>query len=149
MGLDHAIYTVEQCPGACEHYVDITPIDKREPHIELLDPIITWRKENHLHAWFVEHVNGGEDDGLWSAEVSLEQLAGLAVTIERALESPQYAGEHLAPQAGFFFGSTEMDDYYRADLSRELGEIRQLLADEQLSVESGNPPRRFAYWCWW
>ena len=24
--------------------------------------LITWRKENHIHAWFVDHCNGGEDN---------------------------------------------------------------------------------------
>ena len=148
MGLDHAIYRVINCDGRdCDHYHDDVPADKRIAHLDTKDEVISWRKENWLHAWFVEHVNGGEDNGCWLTEVSLEQLAGLATTIERTIEA--HDPSLLPPSAGFFFGSTDAGDYYWRQLERELGEIRQLLVDEQAHVAAGNPPHRYAYWCWW
>lgn len=72
-----------------------------------------WRKANHIHNWFVANVQDGEDDckSYW---VSREKLMELEELCRRVVENgtEEYASEHLSTGAGFFFGSTDYDEYY-------------------------------------
>ena len=82
-----------------------------------------WRKCNAIHKWFVDNVQEGVDDcgDYW---VSREQLEALRQLILEVLDTKE-AGL-LPPQTGFFFGSTDVDDYYWDDLRRtevELGKV--------------------------
>jgi len=72
-----------------------------------------WRKANAIHAWFVENVQDGVDD-CGQFFVGREKLEELILTIERVLEKrdDEEAQALLPPSEGFFFGSTEKDDYY-------------------------------------
>ena len=74
-----------------------------------------WRKANAIHKWFVDNVQGGRDE-CQETEVSLEQLEKLLDTIELVLDDPSLASDLLPPQAGFFFGGTDLDDWYWEDL---------------------------------
>lgn len=84
-----------------------------------------WRKANAIHKWFVDHVQLGVDD-CSEYEVSLEQLAELLAVIDNVLEHPERAGELLPPQAGFFFGGKEVDDWYWAQLKTTQSELQEL-----------------------
>jgi hypothetical protein len=72
-----------------------------------------WRKANAIHNWFIENCANGLDD-CNEAYVSREQLLELKETCEKALEatSEEEKEELLPTQSGFFFGSTEYDEYY-------------------------------------
>lgn len=72
-----------------------------------------WRKMNAIHNWFVENVQEGTDD-CGTYHVTHKQIEELILTIERVLESrdDEEAQALLPPSEGFFFGSTEKDDYY-------------------------------------
>lgn len=84
-----------------------------------------WRKANAIHKWFVDKVQDGEDN-CSEFEVSLAQLEELLEVIEQVLENPERAGELLPPQAGFFFGSKEMDDWYWEDLKQTQSKLQEL-----------------------
>ena len=73
-----------------------------------------WRKANQIHKWFVENVQENNDDcGTYS--VSEEKLKELLGVVNRALisKSPEIL---LPTQGGFFFGSTDYDEWYVRDL---------------------------------
>ena len=70
-----------------------------------------WRKANAIHKWFVDNVQDGEDE-CQEHYVSREQLYELRDTCLNALYDPDNAQKYLSPSAGFFFGSTEVDDWY-------------------------------------
>ena len=74
-----------------------------------------WRKANAIHQWFVDNCQGGEDDcGEYSVDrEKLQELKDLCLEV---LANPSKSGELLPTQSGFFFGSTEYDEYYRYDL---------------------------------
>ncbi len=74
-----------------------------------------WRKANAVHQWFVQHVQGGEDE-CRPHYVSREQLQELKAQCEKVLAFRHLAVECMPTQGGFFFGSTEYDDYYFNDL---------------------------------
>lgn len=74
-------------------------------------PAAYWRKENHIHQWFVEHVQDGKDE-CQDSYVSREQLHDLVVTCQSVLIDHDKAEELLPTQSGFFFGSTDYDESY-------------------------------------
>jgi hypothetical protein len=84
-----------------------------------------WRKANAIHKWFVDKVQEGVDD-CSEFEVSLEQLEELLAVIDEVLENPERAGELLPPQEGFFFGGTDLDEWYWQDLKRTQSELQEL-----------------------
>jgi hypothetical protein len=94
-----------------------------------------WRKANAIHQWFVDNVQDGEDE-CREHDVSREQLIELRDLCRRLLELKDKdekkalaeAQEYLPPQAGFFFGSTEVDDYYWGDLAHTVAVIDRALA---------------------
>jgi hypothetical protein len=84
-----------------------------------------WRKANAIHKWFVDKVQGGEDN-CSEFEVSLEQLEELLAVIDEVLENPERASELLPPQQGFFFGSKDMDDWYWEGLKQTQSKLQEL-----------------------
>ena len=88
-----------------------------------------WRKSNAIHKWFVDNVQNGEDD-CGDYEVSREQLMELLAVIETVLNDRSQASELLPPQAGFFFGNTDMDQWYWEDLESTKERLEKLLAQE-------------------
>lgn len=84
-----------------------------------------WRKANAIHKWFVDKVQGGVDD-CSSFEVSLEQLEELLEVIEQVIDNPERANDLLPPQAGFFFGNKEIDDWYWAQLKATQSNLQEL-----------------------
>jgi hypothetical protein len=86
-----------------------------------------WRKANAIHRWFVNTVQEGDDD-CKDYYVSREQLAELVNLCDRVLADRQLAGELLPAQSGFFFGSTEYDEWYFENLERTRDGLSELLA---------------------
>lgn len=92
-----------------------------------------WRKDNHIHKWFVDKIQGGNDD-CGSYEVSSSDLEELVALCEELLEErdPDPAREKLPTQDGFFFGSTEYGDYYWDSLEETVSMLKAALADERV-----------------
>lgn len=94
---------------------------------EIKAEVMYWRKSNAIHKWFVDNVQGGDDDcGYY--EVSREQLTDLLQTIIMVLEERD--ASHLPPQAGFFFGNTDITEWYWEDLKQTQERLEKLLAQE-------------------
>ena len=74
-----------------------------------------WRKANAIHKWFVDNVQEGEDN-CHSYYVSREKLQELRDTCERVLAFRELATAQLPPASGFFFGNTDLDEWYYRDL---------------------------------
>jgi len=74
-----------------------------------------WRKANAIHRWFVDNVQDGKDN-CHSYPVSRERLQELRDTCERVLAFRELATAQLPPAQGFFFGATELDEWYYRDL---------------------------------
>jgi hypothetical protein len=76
-----------------------------------------WRKANAIHNWFVQNVQDGEDDckeyGVY--EESIKDLYQVVCEVLEA-HTNEVALEKLSPAAGFFFGSTEINEWYWQDL---------------------------------
>lgn len=106
-----------------------------------------WRKANAIHAWFVDNVQGGEDE-CEPHEVQAEQLIALkmlATTLENA--TAEECARHLPPRQGFFFGGYEIDEWYRDDLRYTATRLDYLL---KTALAMPEPRRlRFIYQSSW
>ena len=86
-----------------------------------------WRKANAIHKWFVDNVQGGEDE-CKPHYVSREQLIELKELCERVIAFRHLAVELLPTASGFFFGGTDYDEYYFQDLEQTVKIIDDCLA---------------------
>ena len=85
-----------------------------------------WRKANAIHRWFVQNVQGGEDE-CKPHYVSREQLIELKKLCEKVLAFRHLAVECLPTGSGFFFGSTDYDEYYFQALEQTVKIIDECL----------------------
>lgn len=94
-----------------------------------------WRKANAIHKWFVDNVQDGEDD-CGEYYVSPENMQMLLDDINNVLEHPQLAEDLIPTEDGFFFGSTDYDEWYKKDLEDTKKIIESALED--LKSENGD-----------
>jgi len=85
-----------------------------------------WRKANAIHKWFVDNVQDGEDE-CREHYVSREQLEALRDACIEAVADPDNAGDWLCPTEGFFFGSTEIDEWYFDALKETIKQLNACL----------------------
>lgn len=83
-----------------------------------------WRKANQIHNWFVTFVQNGVDE-CQEAHVTHEQIKDLLATCEEALQKKDPSS--LMPQGGFFFGSTDIDDFYWGDIEDTIKQLRRII----------------------
>ncbi len=120
--------------------------------------LMYWRKANHIHKWFVDNVQDNNDDcGYYT--VSKSKLIELRDTCNKILNSVKLiptgrtykvwdinlgkevdepemivsddllCEELLPTQDGFFFGSTNYDDYYYESVKYTRDGINKLLTE--------------------
>jgi hypothetical protein len=95
-----------------------------------------WRKANQIHSWFVRECGGGIDE-CQRIPVADGKLRELKVVIEYLIDIADLpsVGEEidklLPTQSGFFFGSTEIDEYYWHDLTRTLDILNKAIVLEE------------------
>ena len=98
-------------------------------------PIGYWRKANAIHNYIVKEFANGVDE-CQEIGVSRENLATLRdfcnLTIQsyEQTNSTTMAESVLPTTSGFFFGSTEYDEWYFRDLQNTVEIIDRALADE-------------------
>lgn len=123
-----------------------------------------WRKANAIHSWFVQNVQGG-DDNCASYYVSREKLVELLGLVEgvlsqvklvpgkvhngtqykdgkkteiwengKVIDKPEICHELLPCAEGFFFGGTDYDQWYYEDLV----ETKKILTEALKSEDDGH-----------
>ena len=93
--------------------------------------VCEWRKANAIHNWFVENVQDGNDD-CGRYPVSVDKLKDLRSACRNAMQcyderSIEDAAMWMPTQDGFFFGSTDYDEWYREDLQRTFDACNNLI----------------------
>lgn len=101
--------------------------------IEVSFRAMYWRKANHIHKWFVDNVQDGEDE-CRPHSVSTEKLKELLDVCKQVLEDRGLASELLPVQAGFFFGGTEYDDWYFGDVEDTIKGLEKILSIEGVEL---------------
>jgi len=83
--------------------------DSEDASVDVSLTVVYWRKANHIHRWFVEKVQGGQDD-CKEAWVNPDDLVRLRDICTEVLEKRDPS--LLPTQSGFFFGPTDVDEWY-------------------------------------
>jgi hypothetical protein len=85
-----------------------------------------WRKANAIHDWFVKNVQDGKDD---CQETYLEKdhLKSLLSVVNEVLQDTSKAPKLLPTTVGFFFGSTEYNEWYFNNLEYTKETISKIL----------------------
>lgn len=106
---------------------------------EIIESVGYWRKANHIHKWFVDNVQGGEDD-CKEYYVSKEQLEKLLADCELVLKAKkrkemEIVEETLPTQQGFFFGGGEYDKYYFISIKDTIKIIKDILKEDLTNAD--------------
>lgn len=89
-----------------------------------------FRKVNFIFYYFDQTIGTMQDQ--WFAFVKPEDVDDLIDRCERVLKDHKLAHELLPTQSGFFFGSTDYDDWYFSDVKsclKQMKKYRKLLKD--------------------
>lgn len=93
-----------------------------------------WRKANAIHKWFVDNVQDGNDDcGYY--EVSKEKMEELLQICINVVVNPEIAEKLLPTTAGFFFGSTNYDQWYIEDIKETIDILTRALETTNFDLE--------------
>jgi|TARA_Y100000310_G_scaffold305677_1_gene346100 hypothetical protein len=98
---------------------------------DVITEVMTWRKANAIHNWFVNNVQEGVDD-CHEYYVPKEKLTELLSIVNEIIKNHSKAPELLPTSEGFFFGDTSYDDYYFSDLE----ETQKILSVALLSEKN-------------
>ena len=151
MGLDMHLYKKTYIGGNYDWnkvsgVIDISthgmkPDIKLERVTYITEEIGYWRKVNHIHRWFVENIQGGEDD-CNEYIVPLDKLHELKTICEKVMADHTLAPSLLPTEDGFFFGSTDYDEYYFNDVAETIkildSALKELGVGSDLSAEDQN-----------
>ena len=130
------------------------PIDYAYNHFTYVFPIITWRKANAIHKFFVDEVQNGNDncERHYVPRDTLGELVDRITTI-LDIKTPvarEMKAEELLPTdvEGCFFGSKEYDDWYYKDLE-ETKKILEKVFEYEKNAEAGKCFDSFYYQSSW
>lgn len=101
-----------------------------------------WRKANQIREWFNSHLENGVENCEY-ALVSKEDLEQLLEDCQKVLNNHDLAEEILPTSSGFFFGSTEYDEWYFKDLEDTIEQIEKILNETDFDEE------QIYYYEWW
>jgi len=93
-----------------------------------------WRKANQIHKFFVDVCADGKDE-CQDTYVSHENLEDLLNRCKTVLEDHSKAEELLPSRSGFFFGSTDYDEWYYKDLEDTIPVLEKILSHAPESWE--------------
>jgi len=93
-----------------------------------------WRKANQIHKYFVDKCAEGKDE-CQDTYVERDHLEDLLWRCETILKDRSRAEELLPSRSGFFFGSTEYDEWYFQDLEDTIPVLKKILSHAPESWE--------------
>ena len=114
---------------------------KKIPNNEDVE-LIYWRKANQILRWFKTHCADGELEDCEPVGVTEYDLYELLDDIDIVLADHSKAEELLPTTSGFFFGSTEYDEWYFKDLEYTKEKLREVLCDIMEDDE-------LEFYAWW
>lgn len=131
----------------------------------IFETVADWRKANHIHRWFVDNVQNGIDDceRYVISKENLIKLLDLCKKVKQSsklikgiikngetvkdgkwvpimqegyhIEDPTVAKQLLPVQRGFFFGSTQYDEWYLKDIEYTIEILEKLLKETDFEQE--------------
>lgn len=139
---------------------------KNDEKDDSFNQVAYWRKANQIHNWFVENVQDGIDDcGCYEvsrqklqdlltncrdvlkyAEYELQEMNGGLRKIDgewkeerimgRTITNKDVVSDILPTTSGFFFGSTEYDEWYLRDIENTIEQLNEILNDTDFEKDA-------------
>lgn len=106
------------------------------------EEVMYWRKANQIREWFASHLENGVENCCYSY-VSKEDLENLIKDCETVLADHDKAKKILPTSSGFFFGSTEYDEWYFDDLKETVEKLKEVISETDWNNQD------VAYYEWW
>lgn len=89
-----------------------------------------WRKANAIHKWFVDNCAKGVDN-CEEVSVSIEKIRELFDVVRQVKVDHSRAPKLLPTCNGFFFGSTDYDDWYFEDLDYTYDVLKKIIDEAE------------------
>jgi hypothetical protein len=102
--------------------------------IEILLPFAYWRKANAIHKWILDYTE--EDDNCQQIWLNGKALLKLVELCKQVLADHSKAPDLLPTCSGFFFGSTEYDEWYFDYLQRTCDMLQDVKPDEDFIYQA-------------
>lgn len=140
MGLDSYLYKKKYINSSSLTNVNENNITLEGINIPIKDlcyltyECLYWRKENHIHQFFVENCQNGVDD-CRPSYVARETLEDLLDRCKKITADNSLSEELLPVQPGFFFGSTEYDSFYFDSIINLISQLETVLNETDDSWE--------------
>lgn len=140
----------------------------------ITEEVAYWRKFNALHGWFVNQCGDGIDEcqEIYVSEDHLNELLKTLSEVKSAINKSKKVTkvltdwngkdyevsvydcedkieELLPPTQGFFFGSYEVNDYYKDDVENTIEMIEGLMKENEESKQHGLYSGEFYYRASW
>lgn len=161
-GCDYDALNLDLAKAYCDEYKVrywSWDTEKNYPHHMISQMLIDWRKANHIHKWFVDHVCDGKDDcePYEVEEYQLEDLLSICKTIKanvklvngtvnngytwdgekmvpitdngKVVDDPELCARLLPTKDGFFFGGTDYDQWYMDDIEYTIQMLEKVLKE--------------------
>ena len=139
--------------------------EKKYGHEGISDGVAYWRKANAIHNWFIENCADGVDEcqTIELTKEMLENLLHVAKLVKKnsklvkgiinngfrieggkeipitqegkVIKDPSVAMELLPTTSGFFFGSTDYDEWYLEDIESTIEQITEILKTTDFDKE--------------
>jgi hypothetical protein len=87
-----------------------------------------WRKANQIHSWFVDNVQDGVDD-CGDYCVNYDTLSKLLDLCKKVQNDHSLAESLLPVTSGFFFGSTNYDEWYFEQIKNTIEILEDALSE--------------------
>lgn len=149
MGLDMSLYREIQLKGKMEitdrGVREVVGEDGAKPSVR--NEVCYWRKFNALHKYFNEHFNEHYNDNCVDMYMSIDDIKELLALVKKIkgeiktdedgnITNPKVC-EELPTEEGFFFGSTEYDEYYVSQLDNTIRQLEEVINDHEKLLKAG------------
>lgn len=139
MGLDQSVYKMSR--ETFDFISEWKAGDQQGPFPDVeMEQVWSGRKENHIQAYIEGEV--GDVDNCDYLPLSRQDVQRLVDRLIRVEADHEQAGVLLPTQEGFFFGTTDYDEWYFEDIKAELKAFTEIL-------DSWDDNEVYAYWAWW
>ena len=99
------------------------------------EEVMYWRKANQVREWFVRNAGLKADSDCEVIKISEDQLQQLYDDCDKVVKNPKLASELMPTSNGFFFGSTEYDDWYFDQLKETMDGIQRIFDTTDFDTE--------------
>jgi hypothetical protein len=92
------------------------------------EEVAYWRKANAIHGWFMQFT---DEDNCTPVKIDMAALVELRDNCQKVVDegTVETAMELLPPTSGFFFGSTEIDEWYWSDIKTTLEKLNEIISE--------------------